>query len=99
MEPNTPVLARLEAQKKAKRLALKILRRRRTILKNIHRFSEEFGLKVYVHLEKNSRYGSYDVYSSHDPLHPSIVSLNLILQNKYAFCIALMKIGTLLSSA
>jgi hypothetical protein len=76
MSPEIPTSAetRLEARKKAKRLALKILRRRRTILKNIHKFSEEFGLRAYVHLEKKSRYGSYDVYSSNDPMHPAIVS-------------------------
>lgn len=80
MSPEIPTTAearleaRLEARKKAKRLALKILRRRRTILKNIHKFSEEFGLHAYVHLEKKSRHGSYDVYSSNDPMHPAIVS-------------------------
>lgn len=74
MSPKTPTAAeaRLEARKKAKRLALKILRRRRTILNSIHRFSEEFGLRAYVHLEKKSRHGSYDVYSSHDPMHSAI---------------------------
>ena len=60
MSPEIPTTAeaRLEARKKVNMLALKIWRRRRTILKNVHRFSEEFGLRAYVHLEKKSRYGA-----------------------------------------
>ena len=76
MSPEIPKTAEtlLEARKKAKRLALKIMRRRRTILSNVHKFSEEFGLRAYVHLEKKGRSGSYDVYSSNDLVHSAIVS-------------------------
>ena len=66
--------AHREARKEARRLALKIFRRRRTILKAVDRFHKEFGLRAYVHLEKHSRYGSFEAYSSGDELHAAIVS-------------------------
>lgn len=73
-ETATVAEAHQQARKEAKRLALRIFRRRRTILKAVDRFHKKFGLRAYVHLEKHSRYGSFDAYSSGDKLHAAIVS-------------------------
>ena len=79
----TAVEACREVSKKAKKLVLRIFRRRRVILKSVYNFSTEFGLRIYIYFEKQSKYRSYDVYSLYDPMHLAIVSYSSIFYIYY----------------